>query len=175
MSLQEKMTHFVPGARLGEAESRSLRGALSRFGTGVAIVTTQGADGPVGMTVNSFSSVSLDPPLVLWSAARASRRYPHFAKASHMAIHVLGADQLELCQAFAASAHAFDAADWHMGADDLPVLKGCLARFDCAAYAEYDGGDHGILVARVLRATIGEGAPLLCYQSRFGRFDPEGR
>ena len=79
------------------------------------------------------------------------------------------------CQAFAASAHAFDSADWHMGADDLPVLKGCLARFDCAAYAEYDGGDHGILVARVLRATIGEGAPLLCYQSRFGRFDPEGR
>lgn len=173
MSLQDKMTHFVPGERLGEEESRSLRGALSRFGTGVAIVTTQGSDGPVGMTVNSFSSVSLDPPLVLWSAARASRRYPHFAKASHMAIHVLGADQLDLCQAFAASAHAFDAADWHLGDDDLPVLKGCLARFDCAAYAEYDGGDHGILVGRVLRATIGEGAPLLCYQSRFGRFDPE--
>lgn len=173
MSLQQKMTHFRPGAPLGEAESRSLRGALSRFGTGVAIVTTEGADGPVGMTVNSFSSVSLDPPLVLWSAARASRRYPHFAGAAHMAIHVLAADQLGLCQAFAARADAFDAADWHRGEDDLPVLRGCLARFDCAAYAEYDGGDHGILVARVLRATLGEGTPLLCYQSRFGGFAPE--
>lgn len=173
MSLQEKMTHFRPGAPLGEAESRSLRGALSRFGTGVAIVTAEGSDGPVGMTINSFASVSLDPPLVLWSAARASQRYPQFARAAHLAIHVLGADQHALCQAFAARADAFDAADWHRGADGLPLLRGCLARFDCAAYAEYDGGDHGILVGRVLRAVIGEGAPLLCYQSQFGGFEPQ--
>ena len=106
MSFQDTMEQFIPGPETGKA----LRGALSRFGTGVTIVTTMTEDGPVGIAANSFSSVSLDPALVLWSVGRASRRYPYFSKAKHMAIHVLGADQLDLCNAFAASPHAFEGA-----------------------------------------------------------------
>lgn len=166
MSLQSPLSHFIPGPDRG----RALRDALSRFGTGVAVVTTMTPDGPVGMTVSSFSSVSLDPPLVLWSAARSSGRYPHFAAARHMAIHILDAGQQEVARAFAAAPDAFDLVDWQPGAEGCPLLTDALARFECAAYAEYDGGDHGILVGRVLRAAFRDGDPLICYGSRFGGF-----
>ncbi len=151
-------------------DAAALRGALSRFGTGVTIVTTKGEAGPVGITANSFSSVSLDPPLVLWSVSRGSSRYHHFAKAEHMAIHVLSSDQQPLCRAFSKSAHAFDEAAWEEGAHGVPLLTGCLARFECERYADYDGGDHVILVGRVTRAVLHEGDPLLFWGGSFGGF-----
>lgn len=170
MTLQAKMEHFSPGPDMG----KQLRGALSRFGTGVTVVTAQSEAGPVGITANSFSSVSLDPPLVLWSASKASRRFRHFSCAEHMAIHVLAEGQMPVARAFAASAHGFDQAEWNVGAEDLPLLEGCLARFECERYAEYDGGDHAIIVARVLRASVRRGAPLLFFDGQFGNFAAAG-
>lgn len=168
MSLQSPLSRFTPGPGTG----RSLRDALSRFGTGVAVVTTMTPDGPLGMTVNSFASVSLDPPLVLWSAAKTSRRYPFFAAADHMAIHIMEARQIDTARAFAAAPDAFDVAAWEESPEGTPLLGDALARFECAAHAEHDGGDHGILVGRVLRAAFRDGIPLICYGSRFGVFSP---
>ena len=164
--MQDGMSHFSPGPDMG----RELRGALSRFGTGVTIVTAASEAEPVGITANSFSSVSLDPPLVLWSASRASRRYPFFHEAERMAIHVLADSQMDLCRAFSASAHAFDQADWRESESGVPLLEGCLARFECERYAEYDGGDHAILVGRVLKASVRQGLPLLFFGGQFGQF-----
>jgi Conserved protein/domain typically associated with flavoprotein oxygenases, DIM6/NTAB family len=166
MTMQDAMQHFQPGPDMGQ----ELRDALGRFGTGVTVVTAMTPDGPVGVTANSFSSVSLEPPLVLWSVARSSRRYPFFAEAEHMAIHVLAANQMPVCRSFAASPHGFGEADWSKGDSGAPLLEGCLARFECERYAEYDGGDHAILVARVLTASVRQGLPLLFYGGQFGQF-----
>lgn len=166
MTMQDAMRHFLPGPEMG----RELRDALGRFGTGVTVVTTMTANGPVGVTANSFSSVSLDPPLVLWSIARSSRRYPFFAEAEHMAIHVLADNQMPVCRSFAASPHGFDEVEWREDDTGAPLLEGCLARFQCERYAEYDGGDHAILVARVLKASVRQGLPLLFYGGQFGQF-----
>jgi flavin reductase (DIM6/NTAB) family NADH-FMN oxidoreductase RutF len=170
MTVQGAMEHFSPGPEMG----RQLRGALSRFGTGVTVVTAQSDCGPIGITANSFSSVSLDPPLVLWSAAKASSRFGHFSRADHMAIHVLEHTQMQICKAFAASAQGFDQTRWRKGTHDLPLIEGCLARFECERYAEYDGGDHAIIVARVLRASVRPGAPLLFFGGQFGNFAATG-
>ena len=170
MSLQEKMTHFVPGARLGEAESRSLRGALSRFGTGVAIVTTQGADGPVGMTVNSFSSVSLDPPLVLWCLADNSQRYDVFSGARTYAINVLHSGQYELAMVFAKDGGHFTEANSFAGALGAPVLRDALAVFECRLEQTVAVGDHSVIVGRVDQLSYREGDPLIFQGGHFGTF-----
>lgn len=149
---------------------REFRDALGRFATGVCVVTTTTAEGPIGITANSFASVSLDPPLVLWSPARASRRFHAFAAADHFAIHVLGEDQDDLCQRFTRSGHDFDGLAWSAGATGSPLIAGCLARFDCTRAAQHDGGDHLIIVGRVTAAQYREGAPLLFSAGRYGCF-----
>lgn len=150
--------------------SRDFRDALGRFGTGVTVVTCATETGPLGITANSFASVSLDPPLVLWSPAKSSTRYPFFMAADHFAIHVVGDDQGALCRAFARNGSAFDACDWTTGAHGVPLIDGCLSRFECTKVAEHDGGDHSIVVARVTRVTTRDGAPLLFYSGRYGGF-----
>ena len=156
---------FAPGPDT----AREFRDALGRFATGVTVVTCW-ADGPLGITANSFSSVSLDPPLVLWSPARASRRFDAFAEAPHFAIHVLDAGQSPICAGFTASGDAFDGLTWGRNDEGCPVIDGCLARFDCAAHARHDGGDHDIVVGRVLRAAAREGPPLVFAGGSYGRF-----
>lgn len=160
------MRHFEPGPESG----KEFREALSRFGTGVTIVTATTADGPIGITANSFSSVSLDPPLVLWSASLKSRRFPRFSSAENIAIHVLAEDQDNLCWAFSKSDDAFHHAEWMMSDDGIPLIKGCLARFECRKYAQYDGGDHAIIVSRVMNISFREGDPLLFFGGLTGRF-----
>lgn len=150
--------------------SRDFRDALGRFGTGVTIVTCPTPTGPLGITANSFASVSLDPPLVLWSPAKSSARYPFFMATDHFAIHVVGAEQTALCNGFARDGNAFDSCDWDTGENDVPLLNGCLSRFECTKVAEHDGGDHSIVVARVTRVTTRDGAPLLFYSGRYGGF-----
>jgi flavin reductase (DIM6/NTAB) family NADH-FMN oxidoreductase RutF len=159
-------TSFTPGPDTG----REFRDALGKFATGVTIVTCEGPQGPVGITANSFSSVSLDPALVLWSPARASRRFPAFEAAQHFAIHVLGTHQRDVCAAFARHGDAFSAADWHRTTEGVPALDGCLARFECQREAVHDGGDHLIIVGRVLRATAEDGDPLVFSEGTYGRF-----
>ena len=163
------MAYITPGTG---TDGLAFRSALARFATGVTIVTTLGPDGPVGMTVNSFTSVSLDPPLVLWCPAYSSVRYRAFAEARTYTINVLAEDQRDLCLRFARSGDDFSGLGDARSPEGVPVLPGCLARFDCAAVATHDGGDHAILVARVLRAEAREGAPLLFWDRRYGGFAP---
>ncbi len=164
--LESAMETFVPGPET----SRAFRDALGAFATGVTVITTRTAAGPLGITANSFASVSLDPPLVLWSPAKASRRFHAFAEARHFAIHVIGADQPEIAAAFARQGDAFDVCPTSNGVEGVPLLEGCLARFECRTVAVHDGGDHAIVVARVLRAASREGEPLVFSSGRYGRF-----
>ena len=158
---------IVPDA----GQARQFRDALGRFATGVTLVTVAGAAGPMGFVANSFASLSLDPPLVLWSLARASRRFEAFAGARHYAIHVLGQDQAGLPARFGREGVGFDGLDWRANAEGVPVLDGALARFECVQEATHDGGDHLIIVGKVLRLTLEEGEPLVFAKGRFGRFD----
>lgn len=151
--------------------ARLFRDALGRFATGVTVVTIAGPDGPMGFTANSFSSLSLDPALVLWSPAKASQRYPFFAAASHFAIHVLGEDQADFPARFSRGGQGFAGLDWRANAEGVPTLPGVPARFDCAQHATHDGGDHLIIVGQVLRLALEEGEPLVFAKGRFGRFD----
>lgn len=157
---------FTPGPET----ARAFRDALGRFATGVTVITTHSDHGPLGITANSFASLSLDPPLVLWSPARASRRFDAFVEADHFAIHVMGDDQYEVCSGFAREGTAFDALVWEEGTGGTPLIANCLARFECDRHAVHEGGDHAIVVGRVRAATYREGAPLLFHGGRYGRF-----
>lgn len=151
-------------------DARALRDALGRFATGVTVVTIATRDGPMGFTANSFASVSLDPPLVLWSPARSSARYPFYAAASHYAIHVLGAEQDALGSRFLRGGTGFDGLAHEVTGHGVPVIPGTLARFDCQQVATHDGGDHLIIVGRVLHAALRAGQPLVFSQGTYGRF-----
>lgn len=159
-------TDFVPGPDT----ARAFRDALGCYGTGVTVVTTQTGTGPIGMTANSFASVSLDPPLVLWSPAKTSSRHAAFAGAERFAIHVMAEDQDSLARHFARQGNAFDAVDWHVSQDGVPILDGCLARFECATEIVHDGGDHSIIVGRVLRGAHRPGRGLIFKQGQYGGF-----
>ena len=164
----------MPGFTPGPETVAHFRHALGRFATGVAVVTAMGEAGPVGITANSFASVSLDPPLVLWSPARASRRFPVFAGAAAFAIHILDARQEALGRHFVRHGHAPEAMGWQRGHGGVPVLADCLARFDCALHARHEGGDHAILVGRVLHAVVREGLPLVFLGGDYGGFGRDG-
>ncbi len=157
---------FVPGPDT----DRALRDALGRFATGVALVTAQGPHGPVGFTANSFAALSLDPPLVLWSLAKHAQRHGIFTRATHFAIHVLRAEQIGLIRAFHRGGPGFDGVPHRLSAEGMPVLDDTLARFECARHALFDGGDHTVVVGRVLRAASGQGAPLVFSAGRYGTF-----
>ncbi len=137
------------------------REALGRFATGVTVVTCRSEVGPLGITANSFSSLSLDPPLILWAPARASMRFAAFEAALHFSVHVLAKDQYPLCRAFARNGTQFEGVNWQPGVNEVPILDGCLARFDCTRHAIYDGGDHAIIVGHVRAVTTRPGDPLI--------------
>jgi flavin reductase (DIM6/NTAB) family NADH-FMN oxidoreductase RutF len=143
------------------ADPRLLRNAFGRFATGVTVVTTGTADGPVAITANSFSSVSLDPPLVLWSIGRHSRRFDAFANSSHYAIHVLAEDQADLCWRFSKSGSDFGDLDLSWNEHGVPLLPQALARFECSVADRFAAGDHMILLGHVLDLETQDGAPLL--------------
>lgn len=156
-----------------ETDARAFRDALGRYATGVTVVTVLGDDGPVGMTANSFTSVSLDPPLVLWLPARSSSRFDRFAGAEHFVIHVLDAEQADLSARFTRGGAGFEGLDYRSNPEGVPLLPQPLARFDCRVHAIHDGGDHAIVVGRVLRAARRAGEPLVFAQGRFGRVLPD--
>jgi 3-hydroxy-9,10-secoandrosta-1,3,5(10)-triene-9,17-dione monooxygenase reductase component len=158
-----------PAADAANVNPRAFREALSTFATGVTIVTTEGVDGePVGVTANSFNSVSLDPPLVLWSLAKASRSLNAFQSTRHWAVHILAADQEDLSARFARSGDdKFAELDWNRGHDGVPLIAGCSARLQCRAAHCYEGGDHMILVGEVLAFERSEAAPLLFHGGRY--------
>jgi len=157
---------FTPDDR----DDRALRAAFGRFATGITVVTIAGPDGPMGFIANSFSSVSLDPPLVLWALAKSSVRYAQFHAARHFAIHVLCAEQHPLISRFIRGCVGFEGLAYHINAASVPILPGALARFDCDQHATHDGGDHQIILGRVTRATCGGGMPLVFCHGLFGGF-----
>ncbi|NRB35377.1 MAG: flavin reductase family protein [Rhodobacteraceae bacterium] len=159
-------TRFTPCAET----ARDFRDALGAYGTGVTVVTAMTADGPLAMTVNSFSSVSLEPPLVLWSPARESSRHDPFVNADHFAVHVMAEDQLALARQFASAGLNFEGVTWEPDANAVPALPGCLARFACARHAVHDGGDHSIVIGRVLEVTSRPGKGLIFKRGQFGGF-----
>ena len=153
---------------MADFSERELRDAMGSFATGVTIVTTMTDRGPLGMTVNSFTSVSLDPPLVLWSPARKSARFPAFEAASHFAVHILSQDQRKLADTFSKYGfEAFDELEYTPGIGDVPLLSGCTARFECSHAAGHDGGDHLIVVGEVLRISACDKPALLFYRGEF--------
>ena len=144
-------------------DPRELRRALGRFATGVTIVTTCSEDGQLdGLTANSFSSVSLDPPLVLWSLSRTARSLPSFLAARWFAVNVLGSHQHGLSARFArTAADKFAGLAYTAGLGGCPVLDDGLAHFECSVFNRVDAGDHVIFLGRVERMTHRDGEPLL--------------
>ena len=154
------------------ASGRSLRDALGRFATGVTVVTAAGADGPAGITANSFASVSLDPALVHWCLGRDSARYPVFAGAGRFAIHVLSSAQRDFAARFTRHAEDFSGLEVEAGPDGVPLIAGCLARFLCRRVSLTEAGDHAVILGAVEAAEYGEGQPLVFSQGRYGSFAP---
>mgnify|MGYP001803859868 CR=1 FL=1 len=166
MTMQDpnQPTVFTPDADT----SRQLRNAFGRFATGITVITAPSVDGPIGIVANSFSSVSLDPALVLWSVDRTARRFPYFDAADHYAIHVLAAEQQDLCTQVARNAHALNDLPHTLNADGVPLIDHCLARFECRRVAAHDAGDHVIVVGQVQRTEMRDGQPLTFYGGNFG-------
>ena len=150
-------------------DGRRFRSALGAFATGVTIVTTRNAEGrDFGLTANSFNSVSLEPPMVLWSLAKSARSLPAFLAATHFAVHVLAADQEELSLRFAARrADKFAGLDLERGPGELPMLRGCSARFLCRTAFRHEGGDHVIFVGEVEAFDHSDRPPLLFHGGRY--------
>ena len=153
-------------------DSQQFRRALGCFATGVTIVTTRCANGlPIGLTCNSFTSLSLDPPLVQWSIAKSSRNHSAFTDVRHFAVHVLDTSQRELCRQFATrDGDRFANVPLEVGVHDLPLFVRYHARFECATHARHDAGDHTIIVGRVLRLCEQEGEPLIFYRGELSAF-----
>lgn len=151
------------------ADPKAFRNALGRYATGVTVITCATPDGPLGIVANSFASVSLDPPLVLWSPARSSQRHAAFVAAEHYAIHILGDDQKNYCDTIAVGGRDFDTLDWHESAQGVPLLETCLARFECERFAVHPGGDHEIILGKVTKVMVGEGAPLIFAKGGYGQ------
>ncbi len=142
---------------------RALRSALGRFATGVTIITTVDAQGvPVGLTANSFNSLSLDPPLVLWSLRRSSPSVEAFGSCASFAVNVLAEAQLELSRRFASTADdKFAEGQWVRGLGGVPLLAGCAAVFECERVSQQDAGDHVLFIGRVLALSEAPVPPLL--------------
>jgi flavin reductase (DIM6/NTAB) family NADH-FMN oxidoreductase RutF len=155
-------------------DPRDFRNALGTYATGVTIITAAGADGkPYGLTCNSFASVSLNPPLVLWSLVLYSSSLSIFQNAGHFAVNVLGASQQALANKFAKSSEdKFVGVEWAPGAGNAPVLKDSVANFQCRAVNRYYGGDHVIFLGAVEAYAYTRNEPLLFARGGYGRFVP---
>jgi flavin reductase (DIM6/NTAB) family NADH-FMN oxidoreductase RutF/DNA-binding MarR family transcriptional regulator len=150
------------------ADPRAFRRCLGQFSTGVTVVTTILDGKPVGVTANSFSSLSLEPPLVLWSIGLTSRSCSAFAQAKHFAINILKSDQIDISQQFAgASKDKFEHVLWTAGSLGSPVLPDVLAVIECEMETQIAGGDHIIIIGRVRNYARFGGSPLLYSQGRY--------
>lgn len=150
-------------------DPREFRSALGSFATGVTVVTTRDSAGePIGLTANSFNSVSLQPPLVLWSLALNALSLPAFSQAEHWVVHILAADQEALSKRFASrGTDKFAGLEFDSGLGGAPLLKGCAARFECRTAFQYEGGDHLIFVGEVERFERSGAAPLLFHAGSY--------
>ena len=149
--------------------SKNLRRCLGKFATGVTVVSCRDTDGVAcGITANSFSSVSLDPPLILWNVAKVSRSLHAYLKAEHFAVNVLGAEQKSLSARFAKSEdNLFDGIDYADSSDGVPMIDGAIAHFLCRTFEIHECGDHHIIVGEVIDYVANDGAPLLYFNGSY--------
>jgi flavin reductase (DIM6/NTAB) family NADH-FMN oxidoreductase RutF/DNA-binding MarR family transcriptional regulator len=151
---------------------RGFRRCLSQYSTGVAVVTARSDDGHVGVTVNSFSSVSLVPPLVLWCISNTSRSYESFSAADAFAINVLSTGQIPVAQRFASSSEdKFAGVSWVPGMHGSPLIAEAAAQLECRTSARHHAGDHLILIGNVDRYALFDAEPLVFSQGRYGRIE----
>jgi flavin reductase (DIM6/NTAB) family NADH-FMN oxidoreductase RutF len=151
-------------------DPRVLRDVLGHFASGVTVVTADTGAGPIGFTCQSFSSLSLDPPLVVFAPARSSRTWPLLREIGRFCVNVLAEDQPEVSARFARSGtDKFAGVTWRSSPQGAPVLDGVVAWIDCRLWAEYDGGDHTLVAARVLDLGADAGRrPLLFHRGAYG-------
>lgn len=154
-----------------EESSRKFRDVLGRFCTGVTVVTSVSNGQPVGMTCQSFSSVSLDPPLVLFCPSKSSHAWPQMQRAGFFCVNLLSHDQLDLSNTFAKKGvDKFAGVSWRSSATGAPLLDGVLGWVDCTIYAVHEAGDHYVVIGRVMDLGVEEAPhPLLFYRGRYAR------
>jgi flavin reductase (DIM6/NTAB) family NADH-FMN oxidoreductase RutF len=153
------------------------RHVLGHFASGVTVVTAWDGEGrPTGLTASAFSSVSLDPPLVLVCVEHRAHSYPALRRSGGFAVNILAAAHEGLSRRFATTSPSkFDAVAYHQGPQGLPLLSGALAHLECRTVHAYPGGDHTIFVGEVESASARRGAPLLYYRGRYARLRPAPR
>ena len=154
-------------------DAANYRRVLGHFATGITVITAMDGDEPIGMAANSVTSVSLDPPLVMFCAAHASTTWPRIRDAGHFCVNVLAEDQEEICRLFATKgADRFKGVGWKTGESGAPILDDALAWIDCDMDAQHEAGDHVLVVGRVLGLDADDrGKPLLFYRGGYGRFE----
>ena len=159
---------------VGPVDPEELRAAMGLFLTGVTIVTARNEQGePYGLTVNSFNSVSLNPPLVLWSLDLRNDKLNLFRHAGGFTVNIMRADQEDLIWRFArADTERFTDTDWHWGVAGQPVIKSTLLSLECQEWAEYPGGDHTIFVGEVVNIRASEGLPAAFFRGQLGAHEP---
>lgn len=156
-----------------EFDSKKLRKIFGQYPTGVTIITTVDSSGkPVGMTANSFASVSLSPPMVLWSVDKGGNTHDAYTESLHFCVHILSEDQEDLSNRFAgAETDRFREMNWSEGVLGSPLLTECSCRIECEKVAVYPGGDHSIIIGRVVNVDSNESQrPLLFHQGRYRSF-----
>ncbi|HEY4547838.1 MAG TPA: flavin reductase family protein [Pedomonas sp.] len=163
------MVNTAPGSAELSLDPRAFRSALGQYATGVAIVTALEDTGrPVGMTINSFASVSLDPPLVLWSVQLNTTSSQAFRTCGRFSVNVLAADQQDTAMRFARTdEHKFLDFPVDTGLGGVPLIPGALATFECSTWAVYPGGDHEIIVGKVENLITRPGPALGFHQGKF--------
>jgi len=154
-------------------ERNELRRVMGHFATGVTIITTVSKDGvPFGLTANAFTSVSLDPPLLLISVDKKAESFPHFEESKAFTVNILGDEQESLSRKFAVSGgDKFHGVAYRMGANGVPILEGTLAYLECKLYAVYDGGDHTLFLGEIEQAETREVKPLIFYRGGYRSLD----
>lgn len=155
--------------------SDEFRRACGRFATGVSIASVlDSAGGPHGLTVSSFTSVSLEPPLILICLGHAVTNIEDFRQARYFGISVLGEDGRRISDRFAQKGHdRFDGVEWRSGETGVPLIAGALAALECTVYHRFTAGDHDIFVGEVMRACVQDGEPLIHYASRYRKLSAE--
>ena len=164
------MNTSSPRAAARDLDAAQFRQALSQFATGVTVITTRLADGSFrGLTASSFNSVSLNPPLVLWSLGNAANSLPIFSGNSHYVINVLGAEQAHLAQRFSRRTDKpFDGVEYELSRTGQPILTGASAWFECHNRSRYPEGDHVIFVGEVEECAVNPQASLIFHAGQFG-------
>lgn len=162
----------APSGEEDRIDPIALRGVLGRFATGVTVITTLSPSGErAGVTASSFNTLSLDPPLVLWSLGLRAPSLAVFRSADRFAVNILRDDQSDIARQFGRpSADKFAGVETAQGLGGVPLIGGALAQIECAVWRRDDGGDHELYIGRVLRMAASDGAPLVFARGAFGQF-----